>query len=128
MSETCTPAELQAVFLSRDLADGELGKRGQMELLALLDEAPDLEGAREVVRTLVGAVSPLDAAQARRLARVLARAGAQEEAVRLYRWCATRAGENVRFSFSPFEEQGSTVTVTPTWWVPGVSLPTTPVS
>ena len=94
------------------LADGELGKRGQMELLALLDEAPELEGAREVVRTLVGAVSPLDAAQARRLARVLARAGAQEEAVRLYRWCATRAGESARFSFSPFEEQGSTVTVT----------------
>ena len=94
------------------LADGDLGKRGQMELLALLDEAPELEEAREVVRTLVGAVSPLDAAQARRLARVLARAGAQEEAVRLYRWCATRAGESARFSFSPFEEQGSTVTVT----------------
>ena len=94
------------------LEGGTLGKRGQMELLALLDETPDAEGAEQVVRSLVGAVSPLDAEQARRLARVLARAGAQDEAIRLYRWCATTAGGGAaRMSFSPFDEQGTTVTV-----------------
>ncbi|MDA0948410.1 MAG: hypothetical protein O2799_07805, partial [Planctomycetota bacterium] len=94
------------------LEGGTLGKRGQMELLALLDETPDAGGAEQVVRSLVGAVSPLDAEQARRLARVLARAGAQDEAIRLYRWCATTAGGGAaRMSFSPFGDQGTTVTV-----------------
>lgn len=55
MSETCTPAELQAVFLSRDLADGELGAAGASAavptaamLLARLTHAPDLQIAGEM--------------------------------------------------------------------------------
>ncbi len=92
------------------MEEGQLGKRGQMELLQMLDRHPTNQSGRVVARELVQAVSPKDAAQVRRLARVLARSGAQEEALRLYRWCATRiSGQRIFFGF--MEEEGSTVTV-----------------
>ena len=88
---------------------GQLGKRGQLELLQMLDRHSNNQSGGLVARNLVQAVSPKDAAQVRRLARVLARSGAQEEALRLYRWCATRIGGG-RMFFGFDEEEGSVVT------------------
>lgn len=91
------------------MVQGKLGKRGQMELLQMLDRHPSDKRGGDVARELVQAVSPKDAAQVRRLARVLARSGAQEEALRLYRWCATRISGQQRF-FGFDQDEGTQVT------------------
>lgn len=81
---------------------GETGGRvEQVLLLSLLDLHPDLadERVRAVLDSLVGAANPVDGQQVRRLARMHRREGRLEEAVRLYRWCATQTSSVMRFSF-----------------------------
>lgn len=86
------------------LAEARTGAGGKAEaamLLAHLDAHPELLGAEveEHLAGLVRGVDPKDAAQVRRLARVWARAGRTEDALRLYRWCATRVEGSSRFYF-----------------------------
>ncbi len=86
------------------LGEGRTGAGGKAEaamLLAHLDAHPELLGAEveEHLAGLVRGVDPKDAAQVRRLARVWARAGRTEDALRLYRWCATRVEGSSRFYY-----------------------------
>ena len=92
------------------MRDARAGKVEQVMLLALLDENADAvtPEVADVLRDLVRAVSPKDAVQVRRLARVRARSGATEEALRLYRWCATRCTAERVWFFD--DEGGSQVT------------------
>ncbi len=76
-----------------EIAVGGGGRVQQIWLLSLLGEHPELanERVREVLDALVRAANPLDGPQVQRLARTYLQEGDEEEAVRLYRWCATQA-------------------------------------
>jgi len=81
---------------------GETGGRiEQVLLLSLLDLHPELadDRVRAVLDSLVGAANPVDGQQVRRLARMHKREGRLDEAVRLYRWCATQTSSVMRFCF-----------------------------
>jgi DNA-binding SARP family transcriptional activator len=93
--------------LLADVRAGSADKIDYVLLLAALDAAPErttpeIEG---VLRDLLRTLNPKDAAQIRRLARVWARAGAREEALVLYRWCATRVQATTVYFFG--EEDGT---------------------
>lgn len=85
--------------LRERVASGRAGKIDNLLFLALLDENPDALTAdvRELLHDLVQTLDALDITQLRRLARAYARAGANEEATRLYRWCATQTQSPSRF-------------------------------
>ena len=80
---------------------GRAGKEEYALLLGLLDETPETStaDAEEILAELVQTLNPMDAPQLRKLARVYARIGSREQAVRLYRWCATRTDSSYRFYF-----------------------------
>ncbi|MFT4542616.1 MAG: putative Zn-dependent protease/ribosomal 50S subunit-associated protein YjgA (DUF615 family) [Planctomycetota bacterium] len=77
---------------------GETGRADQIRLLAMLDRAPErvTGAAAEALAQLVQTIPPRDAAQVRRLARVLLQSGDQEIALRLYEWCALLASSSGR--------------------------------
>lgn len=85
--------------LLQEARSGSGGKAEAAMLLALLDKHPELLSAEvdEYLAGLVRGVDPKDAVQVRRLARVWARAGRTEDAMRLYRWCATRVSSGRSF-------------------------------
>ncbi|MGK0218397.1 MAG: hypothetical protein ACI9HE_001885 [Planctomycetota bacterium] len=85
--------------LLQEARSGSGGKAEAAMLLALLDKHPDLinEEVDEHLAGLVRGVDPKDAVQVRRLARVWARAGRVDDALRLYRWCATRVSGGRNF-------------------------------
>jgi hypothetical protein len=90
------------------VADGSGGRADQIQLLGLLDSAPELldERAATALADMVRTIPPRDAAQVRRLARVKVRGGAVDDALRLYRWCALQGTRVVQFG----EETGEVVT------------------
>jgi len=71
---------------------GRAGKKEYALLLKGLEAAPDALGdrTRAVLADLAATLNPDDVAQARRLARVLARTGEPDRAARLFAWCVTR--------------------------------------
>ncbi|MCP3915531.1 MAG: tetratricopeptide repeat protein [bacterium] len=104
----------EGILRARTLADGDevvldelletvrAGSAGKIEyvlLLALLDEHPEriTPDVRTLLGDLVRTLNPVDAGQLRRVARAYARTGGNEEATRLYRWCATQTQSPSRF-------------------------------
>lgn len=90
------------------VSDGSGGRADQIQLLGLLDSAPELldERAATALADMVRTIPPRDAAQVRRLARVKVRGGAVDDALRLYRWCALQGRSALRFG----EDTGEVVT------------------
>ncbi len=74
-------------------AQGRAGKKEYGLLLSLFESAPDevVKNAAPLLRDLERTLTPTDAGQLRRLARVWARLGDTARAARIYRWCGTRA-------------------------------------
>ena len=98
--------------LLRRMREGKASKADKILLLAALDDRPEgaAGSARDVVDELVYTLNPQDAAQVRRLARALLREERRSEALRMFRWCATRAdGGRGMFVFGT--GTGSRVTV-----------------
>lgn len=89
-------AEGAADAVTRLLAEAKAGRAGKREyglLLSLFESAPDevVASAEPLLRDLERTLTPTDAGQLRRLARVWARLGDTARAGRIYRWCGTRA-------------------------------------
>ena len=85
---------------------GETGRADQISLLAMLDAAPErvTGAAADALAALVRTMPPRDAAQVRRLARVLLQSGEEDVALRLYRWCALLATSSNSFGVVEEEE------------------------
>ncbi|MDF1700249.1 MAG: hypothetical protein P1V36_03735 [Planctomycetota bacterium] len=88
--------------VARLLAEAQAGRAGKREyglLLTLFESAPDdvVRDAAPLLRDLERTLTPTDAGQLRRLARVWARLGDAARAGRIYRWCGTRASAGGRF-------------------------------
>lgn len=82
-------------------------KADKILLLASLDQSEGVlpEAARTILADLPRTVAPTDAPQIQRLARVYARGGLQDAALRLFRWCGTQASGSSPYFFS--ESTGS---------------------
>jgi tetratricopeptide (TPR) repeat protein len=97
------------------LKEGRAAREHQIMLLTMLDQNPDLvtEDVFGVIHGLERSVDPKDAAQVRRMARVLARAGSKAEALQLYLWCANRGPDDFdSYYFDPFVNQGGVTSQT----------------
>ena len=81
--------------------EGRAGKADKILLLASLDGLEEglPAGVEPVLEDLPRTVGPKDLAQIRRLAKVYASADRLDPAMRLYRWCATQAGNDFGFFF-----------------------------
>lgn len=92
---------------------GSTGRADQIRLLAMLDRAPErvTGAAAEALSGLVRTIPPRDAAQVRRLSRVLLQSGSEDVALRLYGWCARLAGSSGRFFGGGDEELDVVTTV-----------------
>ena len=96
--------------VKRLLALAEQGRAGKKEyglLLSLFESAPDevVKGAAPLLRDLERTLTPTDAGQLRRLARVWARLGDTARAARIYRWCGTRASAGGMWFWGSRESQ-----------------------
>lgn len=105
-------AVLDALLEKAD--EGETGRADQISLLAMLDATPErvTGAAADALAALVRTMPPRDAAQVRRLARVLLQSGEEDVALRLYRWCALLATSSGSFGLAAEEELDVVTTVT----------------
>ena len=88
--------ETAARVLEGALQRGTAGRLEHALLLTMLEEDPEgvIEDPAALLQDLAQTTNAQDSAQIRRLARIQAALGRPENAARLYRWCAARAGES----------------------------------
>ena len=85
-----------AAILEQLIADAEAGRAGRRELmllLALLSEHPEYvtPETRDMLGALLRTIPASETSQHARIAELLARTGAADDAQRLFRWCGTQA-------------------------------------